>query len=310
MAFECDIDRRLARLHFSKAAPHYDSAAFIQREIADRLLERLDVLKTQPKFLVDIGCGTGYSVLPLMRRYPNTKIFALDFALPMIEIAKKQIQPDSSHSRFKRIIQTTRQFFNPPSHSLMWMNADMFQLPFKAESVDFLHSSLALQWGQHRIIELFTEWYRVLQTQGVLFFATLGPDTLKELKSSFSNIENSSHVHSFLDMHDLGDALVKTGFSDPVMEMEKLTVEYSHPLQIFKDLKGIGATYSNTQRPQGLMGKSRWKRLFSEWEKTEKNGKWPVTYEVIYGHAWKIKKQVIHPEYSPIQWHSSVLSKK
>jgi malonyl-CoA O-methyltransferase len=103
-------------------------------------------------------------------------------------------------------------------------------------------------------------------------------------------------------MHDLGDELVHAGFADPVIEMERITVRYTRPLDVFADLKAIGAVNSDPNRPRGLMGKTRWKTLVDAWEKCGQNNEWHVTYEVIYGHAWKT--QIKLPEgLAPIQFH-------
>jgi malonyl-CoA O-methyltransferase len=290
-----ELDTQLARLHFSKAAHHYDAAAVIQREIADRLLERLEIITLKPQRLLDIGCGTGYSLPTLAQRYPQADIGALDFALPMLQVAQKRVYPE------RTLLQQVRQTLWPEHDPFIWINGDMLQLPILSGSIDLLHSSLALQWGQHRLVELLKEWHRVLNTNGVLFFATLGPDTLKELKQAFSTVEQAPHVHTFVDMHDIGDALLQVGFSDPVMEMETLTIRYSNPIDLFKDLKGIGAVNTNKNRSRGLMGKTRWKQLYSAWENAKKEDGWPITYEVIYGHAWKVAPPV-PSEYAPIQW--------
>jgi malonyl-CoA O-methyltransferase len=299
-----EINRRLARLHFSKAAKHYDASAIIQKEIADRLLERFSLVKINPKEVLDIGCGTGYSLAALAERFSTADITALDFAYPMVQHARERLEPQSS--LLKKWMHQAQRLVRSPAPSFRWMNADMLQLPLMNNSMDVIHSCLALQWAGSSLLELFSEWHRVLNNNGVLFFATLGPDTLKELKQAFSTIEHTSHIHRFIDMHDIGDALLHVGFSDPVMEMETLTVQYTHPLAIFHDLKGIGAAYSvQDQSNRGLMGKSRWKRLLTAWENTQKEGKWPVTYEVIYGHAWKPPASLPTAEgYKPIQWMS------
>ncbi|MES2206320.1 MAG: malonyl-ACP O-methyltransferase BioC [Pseudomonadota bacterium] len=293
------LDQRAARHHFSRAAQHYDEAAVIQREIADRLLEKLDILKIQPRHVLEAGCGTGYSLPSLHQRYTEADIWALDFALPMLQTARHQITQRTS--LLKRLLSRDR---------YRWLTADLANIPLPSAKIDLLISSLALQWSSDRLPDVFAEWHRVLALQGAVFFATLGPDTLKEVREAFSRIDNNqSHIHRFVDMHDIGDELVHAGFADPVMEMETLTIQYSNPKQLFTDLKTLGAVNADINRPKGLMGKERWKNLLTAWESAGKNGVWNVTYEVIYGHAWKIAPKF--PEgVSPLQFYPKDSLKK
>lgn len=289
------LDHTAARRHFARAAKHYDEAAVIQREIADRLLDRLSVLKLQPKRVIDVGCGTGYSLPDLYNRYPEAEIWALDFALPMLQAAQQHVH--THIPRLQRWIQHAlgRQRFR-------WVAGDLSQLPLQTASMNLLLSSLALQWSSDCLPEVFAEWHRTLALQGAVFFATLGPDTLKEVRNAFATVDNAPHIHQFVDMHDIGDELIHAGFADPVMEMERLTVRYTNPKQLFIDLKALGAVNADQDRPRGLMGKQRWKRLLEAWEACGHNGEWNVTYEVIYGHAWKTAPKL--PEgVSPVQFH-------
>ena len=118
-------------------------------------------------------------------------------------------------------------------------------------------------------------------------FSTLGPDTLKELRRAFSGVDDHNHLNRFADMHDIGDMLVHSGFADPVMDMEMLTLTYDDVRDVLRDLKSIGAHNATAGRGQGLMGKKTWARFVENYERMRSNGKLPATFEVIYGHAWK-----------------------
>jgi malonyl-CoA O-methyltransferase len=128
----------------------------------------------------------------------------------------------------------------------------------------------------------------VLQSEGLFIFSTFGPDTLKELRAAFARVDGAEHVNAFIDMHDLGDCLVHAGFADPVMEMEVVTLEYSTVMEVARDLQAIGARNSMPGRPRGLGGRHHWERVVAAYETQRRNGVLPATYEVIYGHAWKV----------------------
>lgn len=275
------LDARSARHHFSKAAQKYDQAAVIQREIADRLHEKLDYLKLSPVHVIDLGCGTGYSLAFLLKKYPKAELWGLDFAYPMLKMAQARLATQQSFLQ--------KWLKKPAQH---WIVGDLAHVPLQTASMNLIFSSLALQWSSDKLPQVFAEWQRILTLQGTVFFATLGPDTLKELREAFAPLDESERIHTFTDMHDIGDELVHAGFSDPVMEMEKISVCYTDPLAVFNDLKSIGALNSSPARSKGLMGKDRWNRMMDAWKACGQDGKWHVTYEVIYGHAWKTKTKL------------------
>jgi malonyl-CoA O-methyltransferase len=129
----------------------------------------------------------------------------------------------------------------------------------------------------------------VLKVEGLLIFSTFGPDTLKELRQAFNGVDEQNHLNRFADMHDIGDMLVHSGFAEPVMEMEMLTLTYEDVRGVLQDLRAIGAHNSTAGRGQGLMGKNAWARLTGNYERLRSNGRLPATFEVIYGHAWKLQ---------------------
>ncbi|RTL27570.1 MAG: methyltransferase domain-containing protein, partial [Rhodocyclaceae bacterium] len=157
-------------------------------------------------------------------------------------------------------------------------------------SVSLAWSNLMLQW-LHDPLPALKEIHRVLEVGGMLMFATLGPDTLKELRAALP-ASDAEHLHRFIDMHDLGDALVGAGFSDPVMDMEMLTVTYTKLDDLFRDLRVSGSNNAALTRPHGLVGKRHWETLRANYEKLRRDGRLPATVEVVYGHAWKTAPKV------------------
>ncbi|HET9113931.1 MAG TPA: malonyl-ACP O-methyltransferase BioC [Burkholderiales bacterium] len=264
------VDKRLVRLSFERAASSYDAHAVLQREIADRMMARLDYIKHQPKILLDAGSGTGFGTQGLRNRYPEAGVIALDLATAMLKIANP---PQNLWQKMRR------------RSSIYSVCGDIDALPLKTSSVDMIWSSLALQWCNDLNVS-FAELYRVLAPGGLLMFATFGPDTLNQLRSAFASVDGYTHVNSFVDMHDIGDVLVSAGFNAPVMDMEYITLTYTDLKTMLHELKAIGAHNVTGGRNPGLTGRERWRNLEAAFEQFRTNGRLPATYEVIYGHAW------------------------
>jgi malonyl-CoA O-methyltransferase len=163
--------------------------------------------------------------------------------------------------------------------------ADAERLPLAAGSAQLAFSNLVLQWCDPAAV--FAEVARVLETGGLFLFSTYGPDTLRELRAAFAAVDDAPHVNRFVDMHDLGDALVAAGFADPVMEMEALTLEYADVESIARDLRRGGGQTVLGSRRAGLGGRERWRRMAERYEARRRDGALPATFEVVYGHAWK-----------------------
>ena len=266
-------DKRDVRRGFERAAHAYDSAAFLQREVAERMFTRLEYVKLQPKIILDSGCGTGHGARLLAARFGDANIIALDHAAAMLHAGRGQV------SWWKRRMALLGG--NPPR----FLCADMEALPLAANSIGLVWSNQALHWCD--LDRSATEAHRVLETNGLFMFSTLGPDTLKELRSAFAGLDAYEHVNRFIDMHDIGDALVHAGFADPVMDMEIVTITFDDIPAIVRDLKTLGARNHLKGRRRGLMSPTQWRKVVQHYEAFRKDGKLPVTIEVIYGHAWK-----------------------
>ncbi|WP_126452423.1 malonyl-ACP O-methyltransferase BioC [Sulfuriflexus mobilis] len=258
------LDREAVRRSFSAAADSYDAFAFLQREVGTRMLERLDYIRAEPKVIVDLGAGTGEHTAALAKRYPRARTYGLDLAEPMLKKMRKR-------SSWRRPIRP--------------LCADIQALPFADNSVDLIFSSLAMQWCE-ALQTTFTEFRRVLRPGGFVLFSTFGPDTLTELRQSWAMVDEREHVHNFIDMHIIGDAMMQAGLAEPVMDVENLTLTYKSVYDLMRELKGIGAHNVAHGRQRGLTGRKRLQAFEQAYEKFRCDGVVPASYEVVYGHAW------------------------
>ncbi|MGH8581403.1 MAG: malonyl-ACP O-methyltransferase BioC [Gammaproteobacteria bacterium] len=258
------LDMRRVAAAFDRAAPSYDTHAVLQHTVAERMLERLDVLKICSARLLDLGAGTGYAASLLRQRYPGSQVVLLDLSAGMLREARKL----ASGATADRYIQA---------------NAE--SLPLAESCVDLLYSNLTLQWCND-LDGAFREARRVLRSTGLILFSTLGPGTLQELRSSWAGVDGGTHVHAFMDMHDIGDGLIRAGFAAPVMDVEHFTLTYPGLDGLVRDLRALGAINASMNRRRGMTGRRQWRALLEHYEAFRRDGVLPVTYEVVYGHAW------------------------
>lgn len=223
---------------FDNVSPvDYASCSIVAQTMAHELLQRLELVAMQPKIIVDAGCGLGDITCLLQRKYPTAAITAFDSATHFLEHAKNQHASPAIH----------------------WLLSNANRLPIDDHSVDLLFANLLLPWC-HDSKALLAEWRRILHPEGLLVFTTLGPDTLRQLPPSIEQLI------SLTDMHLLGDALIQAGFSDPIMDVDTLTLKYRDPAKLLHELTAMGLINAGHQ-PESLTEPS-------------------ITFELIYGHAW------------------------
>jgi malonyl-CoA O-methyltransferase len=257
------IDAAFARRAFGRASGTYDAAAVLQGEVREALLERLELTALEPRVVLDLGAGTGHASRALKRRYPHAQVLAVDWSPAMLRVAR-----------------TRAAWFRPFAR----LCADAARLPLPPGSVDLIFSNFMLPWGDPQ--RLFAESRRVLAPRGFLTFTTLGPDTLQELRAAWAGVDANPRVHSFIDMHDLGDALVRGGFADPVLDVERYTLEYPDVRRLAADLKAVGEINALSARPKGLTTPRKFEAMSRAYEAQRRNGRLPATYEVVFGQAW------------------------
>lgn len=254
------LDPEARRRNLARAGGRYHESAVLDREIAGRLLERVGYLKTSPARVLDLGSRSGHTTRELARRFANARVVSVDLAT----LLAAQGNNDS----------TDRVAGQLPA------------LPFRRGAFDLVFSNLELQWCVELMPALET-LRNVLAPDGVIMFTTLGPDTLLELRYSWQRVDELEHVHGFVDMHDIGDALVRSGFADPVMDVERLTLTYPNAGGLLRDLRCCGAQNVLCSRRRTLTGARRYEAMCNSYESLRNaDGLLPASFEVIYGHAW------------------------
>jgi malonyl-CoA O-methyltransferase len=262
-AFE--LDRADVRRSFDRASAAYDGAAVLQAQVRSELLDRLQWVRIEPVRMLDLGSGTGHAALELKRRFRRATVVALDIAPGMLHEARRRSRP------FRRIERIC---------------ADAHRLPLADGSVDLVFSNLLLQWCG-ALDAVLAEIRRVLASGGFLTFSTLGPDTLRELRAAWMAADAATHVNAFLDMHDIGDALTRAGFAEPVLDVERIEVTYPDVRALARDLKTIGAHNVTAARRRGLTSRGKWRAMGEAYDAFRRDGRLPATYEVVYGAAWR-----------------------
>ena len=251
------------RRQFDRAAGNFANGDFVHRHCFSGLLERLQPMQLETKRILDLGCATGHGSRELARRFRRAQISSLDLSGAMLKTAK------ANRSRFARIVE---------------VQADATALPFVTGAFDLVVANLLLPWlGDPQ--PAFTGIARVLREGGLFAFATLGPDSLAGLRDAWRRQDSFAHVNPFIDMHDVGDALVRAGLRDPVLDVDRLSITYPDAAALFRDLTASGARNALRDRRRTLTGKRRLAEVRAELE-GKPGESLTVDLELVFGHAW------------------------
>jgi malonyl-CoA O-methyltransferase len=257
------LDTEWIRRSFDRAAHTYDAAAVMHTHVRRDLLARLELMAISPRVILDAGAGTGHASRALKARYRKGLVIALDSSRQMLRVAAAR---QSWLRRFEVVC------------------GDAENVPLSDGCVDLIVSNLMLQWCDPDAV--FSEFRRILSPQGLLCFTTLGPDTLRELRSAWSQVDDDAHVNPFADMHDIGDALVRAGFASPVLDVEHVTLSYTDVHRVAADLRAVGARHAGRSRLKGLSSPRKFAAMQAAYEQFRREGRLPATYEVVFAHAW------------------------
>jgi malonyl-CoA O-methyltransferase len=254
------------RRAFDRRATDYDACDVIGVRTRDELLARLDGMPLAPTLVLDVGAGTGHATRALRDRFRKARVIGLDVSTRMLAEARRRAS---------------------------WLRgfdlvcADAARLPLPDGSADLVYANLVLPWLADPD-GLLAEARRVLRPRGLLTFSTLGPDTLVELREAWAGVDDRPHVHPFPDMHDVGDAVVRAGFTGPVLDADRVTVTYGDVQALYRDLRGSGGGNRLAGRQPALTGRGRLAEVAAHYEaRRNADGRLPATCEIIYGHAWR-----------------------
>lgn len=258
------LDSRYVRRRFERAAASFDDADFVHAVTREGLLARLQPLVVEASTVVDLGSATCSTSQALSKRFGRAHIISVDLAHNMLQRGRKK-----------------RAWFSRSS----FVQATAAALPFSAQSIDVVFANLLLPWVDDPN-QVFSEIARILRKGGVFAFATLGPDSLLEIRRAWSQVDNNAHVNHFLDMHDLGDGLVNAGFADPVLDVDRLSISYDNTEKLFADLTAVGGRNALRQRNHALVGKQHFRQMTEELQRSGTDGKITLDLELVFGHCW------------------------
>jgi malonyl-CoA O-methyltransferase len=298
-----DLDRDAVRRQFDRRAGAADPADFLLREVENRMLERLDLVRLAPDRILDVGCGLGDGVRRLRGRWAQADVVGVDFSERRVARAAAIDRPSLgawAQGLTRRLVGRPA----PPGASGplgRYLVADAHKLPVASSTVDLLWSNLALHWFDD-VPAAIGEWYRLIRPGGLLMFSAFGVDTLAELRAAGLGLP------VLPDMHDIGDALVAAGFAEPVMDTERLSVTWTDPARLLADLRALGGD-ARRSRPKGLATLRRREAalagLGAGLRGADPSAPMAVGFELIYGHAWCGVAKKLPDGYSPIAFRAA-----
>lgn len=254
----------LARLMRDAHAP------WLHGEVARRMADKLPLIRYRPELILDWWSSLGAGSAALDVAYPKAR--------------RVQVEPNTAWAT-----RAQRRAHRPLWSPRRWRSGPVDTVV----EADDIEGEAGLVWANmmlHAVVDplaLFRRWHGLLRTDGFVMFSCLGPGTLRELRTLYARLDWPAPTPGFIDMHDLGDMLVQTGFADPVMDQETLTLRWANARALLAELRGLGGNTA-PQRVAGLRT-PRWRALLErELESlAASDGSLGLSFEVAYGHAFK-----------------------
>jgi len=256
------IDKARVARSFSRAAETYDAAAALQRQIGDRLFNKMleNQSAPRPEVLLDMGCGTGTYTQKLRGQFSESLTVSLDIAEGMLAFAEQK----NGEAGFNGLC------------------GDAESLPLAENSIDYLYSNLAIQWCQN-LNGLFQQVYDCLRPGGKAFISTFQDGTLFELREAWEAVDSRSHVNHFFSVEEVSESLFSVGFTKMQIGEEKIVQYYDSVKELTTELKDIGAHNLNQGQAVGLTSRTKLKQFIQAYEShRDSNNKIPASYQVLY----------------------------
>jgi malonyl-CoA O-methyltransferase len=276
------LRRRDVQRRFDRAAAAFDDGDFIHRRAASGLYDRMSPMLVDVHTILDAGSATGAATRELAERHRGSRIIRLDHSLNMLRHGR------SRRSGFARLFRNPR---------VSEVQADVTFLPLRTGSIDLVFANMLLPWIDD-LATFFTEVGRVLRKDGLFVFSSLGPDSLLELRDAWREVDNDEHVNAFIDMHDVGDALMHSGLREPVLDTDYLTLKYRNAEGLIADLTRAGARNCLARRRPSLTGRESFREMKRALHSAVSDGELPIRLELVFGHAWGGGPRPISGEFS------------
>ncbi|HQR98068.1 MULTISPECIES: methyltransferase domain-containing protein [unclassified Polaromonas] len=263
----------IAVARWQRVAPA--ASPWLHEEVAQRMLDRLQWIRLKSQAWAHWGAVRGglQAHRHLADRYPDAECFVVEAQQEFVQEAIKKI---------------AKPWWSPKR----WTAPAMHVEAPPPAGVDMLWANMALHEAADPQ-DLLAQWHRALKVGGFLMFSCLGPDSARELREVYRALGWPPAGHELTDMHDWGDMLVQTGFAEPVMDMERITLTYETPQRLLQELRELGRNF-HPARFAGLRGRAWKARLLQALERLprQSDGRLMLTFEVIYGHALKAQPKV------------------
>jgi malonyl-CoA O-methyltransferase len=250
-----------------------EGAPWLHEEVGSRMAQRLAWIKQQPANWVNWRAGlSGRAVHALVaKQYPDSDVF---------------LAPDGMDiHQFASLLMANKGFLRGLISKIQGQDKRMLG-PIEDGTANMVWANMALHTEPDPAATV-KAWHRKLCVDGYLMFSCLGPDTALELRQIYKEQGWAPAAHPLTDMHDWGDLLVATGFAEPVMDMERIVLSFATPQRALQELRGLGRNL-HPARFSGLRSRAWHEQLLQAMAGMKNSqGQIEITFEVIYGHAFK-----------------------
>jgi SAM-dependent methyltransferase len=261
------FDRTLHRKRLDRAAAGYAGADFLHRRAARDIAERLEPILQDFLLAVDLSARTG--------------------------AFREALSECGAAGRVGLLIEADLSAAMLAGRAGPRVALDEERLPFADARLDLAVSTLGLHWTND-VIGALIQVRRALKPGGLFIGALLGGATLTELRQALTSAEAEllggagSRVSPFADSRDAAALLQRAGFTEPVADVDRVSVSYAHPMKLLADLRQMGETNVLAERhPRALTRRllGRACELYAE-RFAAADGRVAATFEIITLTGW------------------------